>query len=325
MTTRVLRALKAPLSAAAALLFLGLRGQLLAQPAPLPDLEAELAALRVPPAWLTEVHSTYDVTKPWKEARLQVRQLLDQQANREAVALTYDYVVVRKATPDDHEYALYLYLGGEYAWATKVYRERLAASPAREGIDYANLASLYLHFGKPQDAVATLEQGLEHLPKAPWDVPNQAKLNERLGDVRARLGDKEQARRHYEEAAALYPTSKQPWGRETLPKHVLRLEGKSALLQRGHGRLDKLAEGTTKGSAIGYAGEVAVELEVRQGRVADLRLSHREHIDQGASRRLPAEILRRQSLEVDAITAATVTRDAIVEATYRAARQAGLK
>ncbi len=309
----------------AAMLLVSLVRPMAAQPAPAPDLASELAALRIPPAWLTAVHTTYDLAKPWKEARLHVRKLLDQQANREAIAITYDYVVVRQATPDDHEYALYLYLGGEYAWAVKVYRDRLAAKPERETLDYANLASLYLHYGMLADAIEVLGRGLGHLPKAPWDVPNQAKLNERLGDVRVRIGDKEEACVRYAEAAALYPTSKQPWGRESLARHVRRIEGKIAVVRRGGGRLTGLRDGTYTDGGIGYAGDVAVTLDVRQGKVADLRLSHREHIEQGATRRVPAQILERQSLEVDAITAATVTRDAIVEATYRAALKAGLQ
>ena len=306
-------------------LVLGVAAQPVPPPAARPDLEAELGALRVPPAWLAEVQTTYDLTTPWKEARLHVRKLLDQQANHEAIAITYDYVVTRKATPDEHEYGLYLYLGGEYAWATQVLRARLEADPDREPFGYAALASLYLHYGKPEQALAILEQGLSHLPKAPWDVPAQANLNERLGDVQVRLGVREEAQKRYEQAAALYPTSQQPYGRENLAKHVLRIQGKSAVLQRGHGRLDGLTEGTYGGSGHGYAGEIRVDLDIRQGKVADLRVSHREHIEQGASKRVPAEILARQSLEVDAVTAATITRDAIVEATYRAALKAGLK
>ena len=212
----------------AAALLMCLAGPLAAPPGTAPDLEAELAASRVPTAWLAEVYRTYDLTKPWKEARLQVRRLLDQGANREAIAIAYDYVVSRHASPDDHEYGLYLCLGGEYAWATQVYRDRLAANPDHETLDYANLGSLYLHYGRTEDAGKVLEEGLLRLPRPPCDVPNQAKLNERLGDVEARRGDREHARQHY-------------------------------------------------------------------------------------------------ALAVDAITAATVTRDAIVEATYRAALKAGLK
>ena len=310
---------------ALALLVLSLAAGLAAQPTAPPDREAELAALRVPPTWLAEVHTTYDLTTPWKEARLHVRKLLDQQANREAIAITYDYVVTRQATPDDHEYGLYLYLGGEYAWATQVFRARLAANPEREAFAYNALGSMYLHYGKPEQTRAILEQGLAHLPKPPWDVPSQAKLNELLGDVQVLLGAKDTALEHYTQAAALYPTSKQPYGRENLAKHVLRIQGKSALLQRGHGRLEALTDGTYGGTGIGYAGDLTVDLEVRQGKVADLRLSHREHIEQGACKRIPAAIRQRQSLDVDAITAATITRDAIVEATYRAALKAGLK
>lgn len=300
------------------------------QPAAGPDLDAELAALRVPPAWLAGVRTEYDLTRPWKEARLHVRKLLDQgpenpAANREAIAITYDYLVTRKAAPDDHEYGLYLYLGGEYAWAVRVYRDRLAANPERETMDYLNLGSLYRHYGRTGDALAVLRQGLEHLPRAPWDIPNSARLHERIGDVLAVSGRTEEALQSYARAMELFPASRQPWGRENLPKQVSRLEAKCDLLRRGNGRLEGLRDGSYQAGSLGYAGDVTVTLEVQGGRVSDVRVAHREHIEQGSTRRVPAQIRERQSLEVDAITAATVTTDAIVEAAYRAARQAGLK
>jgi hypothetical protein len=78
-------------------------GAVAAETAPAPDLDAELAALRVPPAWLADTRLGYDTSKPWKEARLHVRKLLDQGANRQAIAIAYDYIVTRQAAPDDHE------------------------------------------------------------------------------------------------------------------------------------------------------------------------------------------------------------------------------
>lgn len=301
---------------------LGLTG---AEAGPGPDLEADLAALQVPPAWLAGVRMDYDLNRPWKEARLHVRKLLDQADNHQAIAITYDYVVRRKASPDDHEYGLYLYLGCEWPWAVKVYRERLAAKPEHETMEYLNLASLYRHYGCTEEALELLRRGLEHLPKAPWDVPNAAKLHERIGDRLAAAGRQEEALASYARAMELYPTSKQPWGRENLARQVSRLQAKGELLTRGHGRLEGLKDGTFQGNSIGYAGDVGVTLAVKGGKVADVRVAHKEHIEQGATRTVPAQIVQRQSLQVDAITAATITLDAIVEATYRAAGQAGLK
>ncbi|MBN2452527.1 MAG: FMN-binding protein [Lentisphaeria bacterium] len=290
-----------------------------------PDLERELAALRVPPPWLESITPRYDLGKPWKEARLHVRKLLDQRQNREAIAITYDYIVRRGAAPDEHEYPLYLYLGCEYAWALSVYRKTLDADPQRETIAYTNLASLYLHYGLHQQARETLLQGLEHLPKPPWDVPNQAKLQERLGDTSAVMNDAGNALLHYARAIELHPASKQPWGRQNLPKHVLRLQGKCDLLERGHRRLEGLRDGTYRGTAIGYAGDIVLDLQVRGGRVAAADLTHKEHIEQGTTVSVPAAIVASQSLAVDAVTAATITTEAILEAGYRAARKAGLR
>lgn len=292
---------------------------------PKPDLAAELRALRVPPPWLAGVRSNYDTGKPWKEARLHVRKLLDEHQNREAIKLTYDYLVVRKAAPNDHEYPLYLYLGGEFAWAVSVYRERIAGEGAAEGIAYLNLAALYRHYGQYEEAEKTLRLGLENPPKPPWDVPNAAKIHDRLGDLYAMVDRTDDALREYAEAMRLYPTSKQPYGKQNLPKEVRKIQTKVDLLKRGNGDFGQLRDGTYNGTSIGYAGDVGVALTVKQGRVAKLTVNHKEHIEQYATTRIPEAIQATQSLQVDAITGATITCQAIVDATYQAARQAGMK
>jgi tetratricopeptide (TPR) repeat protein len=290
-----------------------------------PDLDRELRDLRIPPPWLAEVASDYDTSLPWKQARIQIRKLLDEQRNREAIKLTYDYLVVREAAPDDHEYPLYLYLGGEYAWAVAVYRERIGRGEAAEAIAYLNLASLYRHFGELAEAGAVLRLGLDHLPKPPWDIPGAAKIHDRLGDLQAGQGRTAEALREYAEAMRLYPASKQPYGKQNLPKEGRKIQSKVDLLKRGNGDFGPLRDGVYQGTSIGYSGEVAVTLTVRQGRVAEVAVAHREHIDQRATVRIPQAIRQRQSLDVDAITGATVTTQAIVAATHQAARKAGMK
>jgi len=54
----------------------------------------------------------------------------------------------------------------------------------------------------------------------------------------------------------------------------------------------------------------------------DISLGHQEKIEQGARKTIPRQIVERQSLDVDAITGATVTVQAIVEAVYRALESA---
>ena len=56
-------------------------------------LETALAELEVPPAWLASVTTRWDMNKPWKEGRIEIRRLLgksDEASQREAIKLTWD-------------------------------------------------------------------------------------------------------------------------------------------------------------------------------------------------------------------------------------------
>jgi uncharacterized protein with FMN-binding domain len=66
-------------------------------------------------------------------------------------------------------------------------------------------------------------------------------------------------------------------------------------------------------------------VRVQGGRIVDVQLRHKEKIEQRATTSVPRQIVERQSLDVDAVTAATVTVQAVVEATYRALTRAGAK
>ena len=76
---------------------------------------------------------------------------------------------------------------------------------------------------------------------------------------------------------------------------------------------------------MGYGKPVTATVTVKKGRIANIRLSHQEKIEQGATKIVPKQIIARQSLDVDAITGATVTVQAIVEAVYRSLARAGAK
>ncbi len=66
-------------------------------------------------------------------------------------------------------------------------------------------------------------------------------------------------------------------------------------------------------------------MTVRGGQIADIQLKHKEKIDQNACVLIPQWITQQQSLGVDAISGATVTRDAIINGVYRCLQKAGLK
>jgi uncharacterized protein with FMN-binding domain len=291
-----------------------------------PKLDDALKQLRVPPEWFDEVKSDYNTNTPWKDARLHIRKLLSEGKNREAIKLTYIYHVVQKnGSADGHEYPMYLFLGGERAWATKVYAERLAPKPKGQTFEYCALASLYSKFSEHSKAIQTLNDALEQLPDPPWRIGNMANIHENLGDVYAEMGDLEKAKEHYREAIRLYPTSDQPYGRHLLQRHVDKIQSKLDLLVRKTLDLAKLKDGTYKGVGLGYAKDIEAAVTLKAGRITDIQLRHEEKIDQGATITVPKQIIERQSLEVDAITGATITVQAIVEAVYGALQKAGLR
>ncbi len=291
-----------------------------------PSLDDAIKALKIPPEWFAEVKSDYDTRTPWKDARLHIRKLLAEGKNREAIKLTYIYHVEQKnGSADGHEYPMYLFLGGEYAWAAKVYAERLASKPKGATFDYSALASLYAHFGEHQRALQTLRDSLERLPDPPWQINAKATLNDKLGDVYAAMGDIEKAREHYREAIRLFPTSNQPYGRHLLHRNAAKVQAKLDLLNRNALDLRRLKDGVYRGSGVGYAKEVNAVVTVKAGRITDIRLQHEEKIDLGATDTVPKQIIERQTLEVDAVTGATVTTQAIVQAVYEALQKAGMK
>jgi fumarate reductase flavoprotein subunit len=59
--------------------------------------------------------------------------------------------------------------------------------------------------------------------------------------------------------------------------------------------------------------------------MADIQLKHQEKIDQGACAVIPRRIIDKQSLHVDGISGATVTKNAIIDGTLNCLRKAGLQ
>ncbi len=279
------------------------------------SLERQLAGLQIPPAWLEGVHPAYDTSRPWKDARLEVRRLLSlntDAARKEAVKLTWIYLK-KGDIGDGHEYPMYLFLGGEPLWAIPVHEEFLARPHAETPIHvYVTLASLYSRFGAFEKAKAALDRAATGLPGPPWRIARQADLHVAYGDLYAAWGKSGPARQHYAEAVRLYPTSNQPFGQHLLKRQAARVQTKLDLL-------------SAESLALGYAGDVDVALTVREGKIADVQVRHQEKIDQGASVIIPQRIVEKQSVLVDGITGATVTKDAIVDGALRCLRKAGLQ
>ena len=83
--------------------------------------------------------------------------------------------------------------------------------------------------------------------------------------------------------------------------------------------------GSYRAKALGCSGDINLTVQIQRGRIANIRVQHQEKIDQNACVRVPKAIVDTQNLQVDAITGATVTQDAITVGTLRALKQAGLR
>jgi uncharacterized protein with FMN-binding domain len=233
---------------------------------------------------------------------------------------------------DGHEYPMHMFLGGDYAWAAKAYidfTKQLLANPDSGDHIHAFLclASCYAHFNTFDKALATLRNALKRLPEPPWRIARQADIHDALGDVYAKMGEADRAKQHYAEAVRLYPTSNQPYGGHLLKRWAAKVQSKLDLLDYESLATATLRDGTYRAKTLGYSGDKDIEVTatIRGGRIADVQVDHAEKIDLGATEIIPQRIVDKQSLQVDAITGATVTCDAIIEGVFRTLKQAGLE
>ncbi len=85
--------------------------------------------------------------------------------------------------------------------------------------------------------------------------------------------------------------------------------------------------GTYTGTAEGYAGDVVIEVTLTTDKIENVVVvSQNETPDIGgaASEKLVAEIVKTQSIQVDTVTGATLTSNAVIEATTAALKEAGV-
>ncbi len=293
-----------------------------------PSLDDLLAQIQIPPAWLDGVSTTYDTSQPWEEARLEIRRVLGlgkPESHREAIKLAWIYLQ-KNDMGDGHEYPMYTFLGGEPLWSIRAHEEYLAKPHENTPVHaHVTLASLYAKYGAYDRAKATLDVAMQALPDPPWKIMQQANLMAAYGDLYSAWNQPDEAKRCYREAIRLYPTAKPPYGRHLLPRHAAKVQARLDLLTFRSLESIRLRDGTFRDNALGYAGDIHVTVSIRDGRIDDIQLRHEEKIDQNACVLIPQRIIDQQSLQVDGVSGATVTEDAIVSGVYRCLKQAGLK
>ncbi len=84
--------------------------------------------------------------------------------------------------------------------------------------------------------------------------------------------------------------------------------------------LARVADGTYRAASPGYAGQVHVEVTVRSGRIESVQVTnHKEKQFYTALTETPRKIIEKQTVKgVDATTSATITSEAIINATAKA-------
>jgi uncharacterized protein with FMN-binding domain len=295
-----------------------------------PSLKQALADLKVPPAWIETTPITWDTSKPWKDGRIEIRRLLaigTEPEVRQAVKLTWIYSQ-KGDIGNGHELPMYLFMSGNYAWATLEYPKHIKTVEGKGAThEYVCYAACLAHFGEYAQALEVLDKALKDLPPRPWQVNSMASIHNQMGDVYAKMGDVPKARREYTEAMRLYPTSDQPNGRHLIPRRVAIVQAKMDMMSLAALSTAKLRDGVYKANALGYADgkDMTITLTIRGGRMSDIKVAHQEKIDLGATTIIPQRIVAQQSLAVDAVTGATVTSQGIIDGTFKALKQAGLE
>ena len=103
------------------------------------------------------------------------------------------------------------------------------------------------------------------------------------------------------------------------------MTSKIDLLDRDLLKSARIRDGTFTADAFGYSDNIRATVTVRNARITDVKLDHREKADLGARTIIPERMVERQSVGVDGVTGATVTSQAIKNAVYQALKQsAGL-
>ncbi|PHS03045.1 MAG: hypothetical protein COA78_19150 [Blastopirellula sp.] len=292
------------------------------------ELEQGLANLQIPPVWLADITTEWDINKPWKDGRIEIRRLLgknDQASQREAIKLTWDYLQ-KDDIGNGHELPMYLFLGNEPIWAVHAYRQRIADPTTEHPLpDLKSLASLYQKYDMFEEAKQQLDTAMKHIPGPPWTEMREAEIQSDYGSLYAAWGKTDMAKKHYSEAIRLFPTAKPPYGKHLLPQRAKKVQSKLDLLSMGSLTGQTLKDGKYQEKVIGYSGDINITMVIANGKVAKLDTRHQEKIDQNACKLIPQRIIEAQSLQVDGVSGATVSKDAIIGGTLQALKKAGLK
>ncbi len=141
------------------------------------------------------------------------------------------------------------------------------------------------------------------------------------GDACRLAGRIEEARTFYEKVINTAATNQKP---ERLKRTQNRAQANLAALKLFElSDVSKVADGTYKDSSLGYEGQVEVSVKVRGKKIEDVKVTqHKEKQYYSALTDVPAQIIAKQGVKgVDATSRATITGEAIINATAKALAQ----
>jgi uncharacterized protein with FMN-binding domain len=216
-----------------------------------------------------------------------------------------------KAAPGRY-YNTLQYARAYYKLGCKEMTLQLVGHLGRDNTRHADIARLWAEMGDTEKGLAMAES------LARDGRPDVGYLA--AGDICRLRGEFKRAIGFYQKAiAATDSTSRDlKYNKERAQRNMEAIQVIDAL------DLTKIKDGTYRGDAIGYKGQLGIELVIKRGRIESLKVTQtKEDRPLMALSETPQRIVEKQGLKgVDVTVGATVTSDAIIHATAKALRQA---
>jgi uncharacterized protein with FMN-binding domain len=158
-----------------------------------------------------------------------------------------------------------------------------------------------------------------------WSVisPNPARWREGIRLLHhvltVRKDDKQRLAETMNQLAECYHKYEQDWVRSAFWRRKAMAQGTRAFANLD---LKQVPNGKFRASSIGFRGPVEVEVEVRDGKILSVNVTRQQedaYFYHMANRQVPKRIVDKQSIKgVDAVTGATVSSNAIINAAAKA-------
>ena len=233
---------------------------------------------------------------------------------------------------------MYHNLHEDYARAAFWWQQAgIDANPEQERNAAVQLAHCYHQLGNSQMGLDVLKRMSNYPPSVIKVLGDMGQTDDalRFADRLAQLGQKvqaclyagdvcrvasrlDQAEKYYRQALAA--ASQDERNNDHSRRDRQRAEASIAAIRFYQIAPDKVADGTYRASSLGYEDQVEVAVTVRSGRIEDVKITkHREKQFYSSLTDTPRAIVTRQGVVgVDTTSGATITSEAIINATAKA-------